>query len=240
MQLRQITNRIYYTEGFLETDRPVLGLIRGANKTLMVDAGNSPRHAREFLHMLDVHSLPAPDFIAITHAHCDHIFGMQVFSCPAIANRRTRDRIRELQQLDWNTPALSERVAQGLEHPLTQQMLDVEYPGRREHFIRVPELIYDRVLELDLGNLHCCIEAVGGDHAADSSILYIPEERVMFLGDCLYLRQVTEDTVRTLFEKVLSYAATLYIDSHENEGISRSALIARYERDLQDARSTNT
>src|SRR5512146_3341958 len=71
MQLRQITNRIYYTEGFLETDRPVLGLIRGTNRTLMVDAGNSPRHAREFLHVLDVNRLPVPDLIAITHAHCD-------------------------------------------------------------------------------------------------------------------------------------------------------------------------
>ena len=235
MRLKQITNRICYTEGSFETDRPVLGLIRGENRMLMVDAGNSPRHAREFLHMLDVHSLPVPDFIAITHAHCDHIFGMQVFNCPTLANRLTRDRIRELQQLDWNTPALSERVARGLEHPMTQQMLDVEYPGKREHFIRVPELVYDWVLELDLGNLHCCIEAIGGDHAADSSILYIPEERVVFLGDCLYLRQITEDTVRTLFEKLLSYEATLYIDSHENEGITRAALIARFKRYLRDA-----
>lgn len=236
MMLKQITDSIYYTEGFLETDRPVLGLIRGTNRTLMVDAGNSPRHAREFLHTVDEHRLPVPDFVAITHAHGDHIFGLQTLNCPSIANRLTRDRIRELQQLDWNTPALSERVAQGQEHPMTQQMLDIEYPGRREHFIQVPDMVYDRVLELDLGGLHCLLEAIGGDHAPDSSLLYIPEEHVMFLGDCLYLRQVTEDTVQTLFKKLLSYDATIYIDSHENEVITRTALVARYERCLRDAR----
>jgi glyoxylase-like metal-dependent hydrolase (beta-lactamase superfamily II) len=236
MRVRKITDRIYYTEGFSETDRPVLGLILGANRTLMVDAGNSPRHALEFLQVVNAQRLPVPDFVAITHAHCDHIFGIQTLKRPTFANQLTRNRIRELQQLDWNTPAIRERVAQGREYSITQYMLDIEYPGRREHFIQAPDIVYDRMLELDLGGLHCLMETIGGDHAPDSSILYIPEEQVMFLGDCLYLCHVNEETVQPLFKKLLSYDATIYVDSHENEPITRVALTARYERSLLDAR----
>lgn len=226
--MKKISNRVYYKEGYLETDRPILGLIIGQNMSVMVDSGNSPKHAVEFKRELKDHSLPYPDFVVITHAHCDHIFGIKEMNRPTIANQLTRDRIRELQQMDWNEPAISERVEQGIEHPITKHMLDIEYPGVRGDFIQLPDIVYDKTLELEVGGVCCLIEAIGGDHSPDSAVIYVPQEHVIFLGDCLYLRTVTEENVHNLFQKLLSYDAKSYIDSHEDDVISRSRLEEKY------------
>jgi len=227
-EMKKISDRVYYKEGYSETDRPVLGLIISRNMAVMVDSGNSPRHAMDFKKELEDHSLPHPDFVVITHAHCDHIFGIKEMNRPTIANQLTRDRIGELKQLDWNEPAISERIEQGIEHPITKHMLDIEFPARREDFIRLPDIIYDKRLELELGGVCCLIETIGGDHSPDSTVIYVPEEHVMFLGDCLYLRNVTEENVHNLFQKLLSYDVKSYIDSHEDDIISRSRLEEKY------------
>ncbi len=234
--MKKISDRIYYQEGFLETDRPILGLIVGQNRTVMVDAGNSPHQARDFKKELQAHSLPYPDFVVITHAHCDHIFGIQEMDRPTFANQLTQQRIKELQPLDWNEPALSERIEQGIEHPITKYMLDLEYPGRRENFIRLPDIVYDKRLELELGTIRCLLETIGGDHSPDSTVIYIPEEQVMFLGDCLYLRNITAENVHGLFQKLLSYDVKVYLDSHENEVITRKELERKYQAYLQEVR----
>jgi glyoxylase-like metal-dependent hydrolase (beta-lactamase superfamily II) len=187
--MKKISDRIYYKEGSLETDRPVLGLIVGQNKTVMVDSGNSPHHAMDFKSELKDHALPHPDFVVITHAHCDHIFGIQEMDRPTIANHLIQQRVNELKQLDWNEPAISERIKQGVEHPITKYMLDIEYPGKREDFIRLPDIVYDSKLELELGSIHCLLETIGGDHSPDSTVIYIPEEHVMFLSVYLEMSQ---------------------------------------------------
>ena len=44
MDMQKISNRIFYLPSMEETDRPVLGYIKGDRYSLMVDAGNSPKH----------------------------------------------------------------------------------------------------------------------------------------------------------------------------------------------------
>jgi glyoxylase-like metal-dependent hydrolase (beta-lactamase superfamily II) len=232
--MKKISDRVYYKEGYLETDRPILGLIVGQNKTIMVDAGNSPHHAMDFKRDIKDFSLPYPDFVVITHAHCDHIFGIQEMDRPTIANQLIKQRVKELKQLDWNEPAVSERIEQGIEHPITKYMLDIEYPGRREDFIRLPDIVYEKRLELDLGAIHCLLETIGGDHSPDSTIIHIPEEQIMFLGDCLYLKNITEKNIHDLFQKLLSYDVKVYIDSHENDVVTKNELERKYQAYLQE------
>jgi glyoxylase-like metal-dependent hydrolase (beta-lactamase superfamily II) len=191
---------------------------------------------QNFKKELNEHFLPYPDFVVITHSHCDHIFGVQEMDRPTIANHLINQRLKELEQLDWNEPAISERIEQGIEHPITKYMLDIEYPGKRENFIRLPDIVYDKKLELELGTVHCMLETIGGDHSPDSTVIYIPEEQVMFLGDCLYLRNITEENVHGLFQKLLSYDVKLYVDSHKNDVITKGELESKYQAYLQEAK----
>ena len=47
--LKQLTEHIRYLPACEQGDRPALAYILGQNRALMVDAGNSPAHARLFL-----------------------------------------------------------------------------------------------------------------------------------------------------------------------------------------------
>ncbi len=48
MELEQLTPRVYQLPFSQENDRPALGYIRGDRFSLMVDAGNSSEHVRDY------------------------------------------------------------------------------------------------------------------------------------------------------------------------------------------------
>ncbi|MDQ7094400.1 MBL fold metallo-hydrolase [Desulfosporosinus sp. PR] len=77
MELKQLTERVFYTTHSKEADRPVLGYISGQKYSLMVDSGNSRRHVELFNDSITNEGLRKPDFIAITHWHWDHTFGYE-------------------------------------------------------------------------------------------------------------------------------------------------------------------
>jgi glyoxylase-like metal-dependent hydrolase (beta-lactamase superfamily II) len=71
---------------------------------------------------------------------------------------------------------------------------------------------------------------VGGDHAPDASIAYVPEDRVMFLGDCMYEdiyhgpNRYTTGTLFPLLDRLLEYDAEIYFPGHHPEPLSRAQL----------------
>ena len=48
MRLNRLTENIYYTECDSNSDRPVLGYINGDRCSVMVDAGNSANHVKDY------------------------------------------------------------------------------------------------------------------------------------------------------------------------------------------------
>ena len=137
---------------------------------------------------------------------------------------------------DWNDGPLERRVQHGLEHPMTAHMLRCEYPGNRDGLsLPLPEITFSRSLSVDLGAVHCLIEHLGGDHAPDSTLIHVPEAKVLFLGDCLYLRTFTREVVSGLFDRLLGYDAEQFVDSHEDEPLSRGELEKRLQSCLGKA-----
>ncbi|MEP7292385.1 MAG: hypothetical protein ABI835_11410, partial [Chloroflexota bacterium] len=65
----------------------------------------------------------------------------------------------------------------------------------------------------------CQIQYVGGDHAADSCVIYVAEDRLLFLGDCLYTWFIPTShyTVKRLFpvlDALLAFDAEHFIQGH--------------------------
>ena len=83
--LQQLTPRVYQLDFSQEQDRPVLGYIRGDRFSLMVDAGNSPEHVQAYLAAVEESGFCQPDFVALTHSHWDHCFGLASLPMPSIA-----------------------------------------------------------------------------------------------------------------------------------------------------------
>ena len=108
--IEKIGEHFWYQTPVSETDRPVLGIVVGNNKTLMIDAGNSEAHAQYFLEELAKQNVPRPDILALTHWHWDHIFGLSSLKeIVSIAHVKTKEAMERLIPLSWSDEALDER-----------------------------------------------------------------------------------------------------------------------------------
>jgi len=219
--IEQIGKRFWYITPLAETDRPILGVVVGRNKTLMLDAGNSESHAKYFLGELLKRGVPNPDMVVLTHAHWDHIFGLSALTnALSISSRETRTEMEKLLQLSWSDEALDSRVKAGTEIEFCANAIKKEFADQRNIRIALPDFIFENQLEIDLGGVTCVIRHVGGSHASDSVVVYIREEKILFLGDCIYCdiyskkRSYKINETLRLIDKLEAFDAETYILSH--------------------------
>ena len=227
--LHRLTERVYYLQADSRTDRPLLGVVVGDHGSLLVDAGNSGAHARLLASSLAEVGVAEPRYLLLTHWHWDHVFGAAFFDVPTIAHIETTRVLREMAQLDWRDDALDQRVAEGREIAFCRDMMKLELSEaeRTALHLRVPDLAFAECIEVELGGVRCRIEHVGGDHASDASVVYVPEERVLFVGDCLYPAiyaspaYFSRARLLPLLERVLAYDADWYLYGHHPEPVTR-------------------
>lgn len=181
--LCQITSRSFFMPNDHETDRPCLGYVRGDRFSLMIDAGNSPAHHQLFLDELAAAGLPAPDFIAVTHSHWDHTYAMCAVSCPTLVNHKTQEHLVQMSRWAWNLPAMEERLRTREDILFCHECILKEYPDLSAIRVTPGDVVYHGRLTLDLGGIHAELIHLENSHADDCSIIYIPEEKLVFLGD---------------------------------------------------------
>ena len=230
MQLmKQIGERFYYQTPVSETDRPILGMVVGDEKSLMIDAGNSEAHAHYFLEELLKRGIKKPDMLALTHWHWDHIFGLSALrETVSISSLQTKEAMAKLIPLSWTDDDLDQRVAEGTEIEFCATAIKKEFVSQRNITITLPNVTFEGKLEIDLGGVTCILQHVGGNHAEDSVVVYIKEEKILFLGDCFYpdiFSSKTNYTVKTtnqLLHVLEEFDADWVILSH-GEAISSEA-----------------
>ena len=227
-KLKRISDKILYLPASHHTDRPVLAAVSGNKKTLIVDSGNSSEHAKLLLKELSNYKVPKPEFVAITHWHWDHIFGIYEMNLSTIAHIKTKTEIEKMVDYEWTDEALDKRVKEKIEIEFCSEMIKKEFGFNRDDIkIATPDILFKEKLILDLGGLTCIIENIGGDHSEDSSIVFIKEEKTIFLGDCLAPDLYCEkwkyslDKLPLLLDKLESYDAEIYVSSH-GDPVSKS------------------
>jgi glyoxylase-like metal-dependent hydrolase (beta-lactamase superfamily II) len=228
--LHNLTPHVYWTPPEERTDRPVLGAVAGQHATLMVDAGNSPAHVRLFLDGLAGIGASPPRYVALTHWHWDHTFGLQALDAPALAHAETRARVLEMAGWEWSDADIDRRVEQGLEMDFCRVHLKAEWPDRSGLHIRAPDVTFTHEMHVDLGGVTCRLIHVGGDHSSDSCVIHVPEDGVAFVGDCLYENlhhsppYYTTARLFPLLERVLGLGAAWYLIAHNPQPTPRAEL----------------
>ncbi|MFB5192529.1 MBL fold metallo-hydrolase [Alicyclobacillus fastidiosus] len=222
-----------------ETDRPLLAAIAGSNRTLLVDAGNSPKHAELFLKQLQTLDIQG-DLLVLTHHDWDHVFGLGTFKMPVIAHSSTRDEIKKMQLLSWTDAALEQRVKEKSQTSFSAENIKRELGVERDVTLTLPEITFATRMMVDLGGITCWIEHVGGDHASDSTVVYIPEEKVLFVGDAMYANTMdwsytTEETLK-LVQKLEQYDVERCFLSHHDTPLTK----AEYQHALFVLKATAT
>ena len=134
-----------------------------------------------------------------------------------------------------------------------RENIAIEWPGD-DRKIQVPTAsrVYAEGLTLDLGGLTARLLPVESDHAPDCRVVHLVEERVVFLGDCLYLNMDREPwywsvtKTRRLLATLLALDADWYIPAHHGlydragfrrwaEGMLRLSYAAGGAADLEGA-----
>ncbi len=236
-KLKQLTERIYYLPCSSETDRPNLGYIRGDRYSLMIDAGNSAKHAALFLDSVNELGLPIPTYVAITHWHWDHTFGMHAVPGIILASKLTNDQLARVMTWKWTEEAMQARLLSGEDIEFCDTHIRLEYPERNDILVKAADIVFEKQLTLYLGGITAQLFALGGPHSDDSVVIYIPEEKVLFLGDSdggdFYYNEGRYDKVKlTCFIQFLrDLDFVICIDGHDVPA-SKEELLGYMEEEL--------
>lgn len=175
MKLYRLTERIWIYPFEEERDRPNLGYIRGNRWSLAVDAGHSDAHLAEFYRALNEESLPMPALTALTHWHWDHTFAMHAVHGLCAANDRTNGHLAAFRD---------KMSREGREMFLSMdERIRREYEGGKPVVIRLADLVYHESLSLDAGRCPIELRCSPSPHTDDATLIHVPGERVLFLGD---------------------------------------------------------
>ena len=177
MELKQASDRIWYSMYEEERDRPCLGYIRGDRFSIAVDAGHSAAHVEEFYAALQAERLPLPALTVLTHWHWDHTFGLHAVNGLSIANERTNLHLKEFKEK--------------VDREGTRSFLSLDPSIRREYakdcpVVIVPaDMVFDKSMVIAPGGLTVCLSTCVSPHTDDTTLVFIPEEKCLFLGDCI-------------------------------------------------------
>jgi glyoxylase-like metal-dependent hydrolase (beta-lactamase superfamily II) len=238
--LCQIAEHIWLfpTDKGADAVQPNVGIITTDGGTVLVDAGNSPRHARQITRALADLNAPLASRVIYTHHHWDHVFGAQIFVAPTIAHESCREILLERAARPWSAAYAEEEMrrnpAQEVMYTNILRAVD-DWHGFQ---IVVPSLTFSKGMTLHLDALALEIEHVGGQHAPDSCIVKIRSAGVAFLGDCYYPPVLAERRTDSTYDfnmiRRLLADETLhtFIDGHTPTPISRDELARLLEREL--------
>ena len=218
--LKRLTDNILYSDHDPRTDRPILAAVLGRDRVLMVDAGASRAHTHAFLDALARETGRQPDWVAVTHWHWDHSFGMAYVGAPTIGHLNLTKNLVKLQGLAWDDAALAERVARRQEISFCAEHIAVEYGDSRDIEIVLPDITFERSMTLDLGGIACKLRHIPTVHCDDAVALFVVEDSVLFVGDAMgeeyyaWPTYYSAGLMDQLVTAIRRFPATTYVESH--------------------------
>lgn len=220
--LNKLSDTIYYLSNQEDRGRPTLGLVCGDRYSLLIDSGNSPQHAQDFLLEIEKLNVPPVKYVVITHAHWDHFLGMNEFDASVIVNSQTNEKIKEWQSLSLDDRSLQKYVTTNQMSPMCRKIIQTDMPNRDSFKLQSPDVVFENALTIDLGNKVCKLERIKSTHTDDSTIIYIPDEKVLFLGDCAYgtttnaLFHYKQSLLLPMMKDIQKYDAEMFLLGHES------------------------
>ena len=175
MELKRLTEHIWYMPFEEERDRPNLGYVKGDHWSLAIDAGHSAAHTADFYSLLAREGLPLPSLTVLTHWHWDHTFGMHAVNGLCLANEKTNRKLAEWKdKIEKNGPH---------EFLALHESIRKEYSGNREVIIKPADIVFSGKIMLDPGGCPVIVMQAEAPHTDDSTLVYICNDKTLFLGD---------------------------------------------------------
>ncbi|MCB9007471.1 MAG: MBL fold metallo-hydrolase [Ardenticatenaceae bacterium] len=216
LTLTQISPHVWILPRHPDKNRvqATIGMVMTGEQTILIDAGNSLQLARQIQATLAAMDAPPISHVVYTHHHWDHTFGACVYGVPTIAHRLSHQFLTQMQQENVGERFLRTKVERN-----PKLILDWTAEDWAEFEIVLPEITYEGEERLQFGDVSLELVHVGGVHAADSTVVKVVEDGVMFLGDCYYPAPRYEDPADQMLDmemlaNLLDKRYDQYIDGH--------------------------
>ena len=219
--LQQITDHVWHYPYDPDSAivQPGVSAIISQNETVLVDAGNSPSHARQVRAALLTMEAPPVRYIIYTHFHWDHTFGAQMWrNSRVIAHQKCREHLLTAY---GNQPANLVRAEEDLSDDAAQEPALSAVPQNIDHGqdfeLVLPHMTFTGDMTLALAGVTINLHHIGGQHASDS--ITVRADDTLFIGDCYYpppmnIRQPDDTLDFPMIEQLLAENATTYIEGH--------------------------
>jgi len=220
--LNKLSESIYYLSNQNDKERPTLGLVCGDKYSLVIDSGNSAQHARGFLQEISNLNVPPIKYLVITHAHWDHFLGMNEYNATIIVHRLTEQKMNAWRNYSYDDHSLQTYVESNKMTIPCMETIQNEMPERASFQLNTPDIVFQGSLQIDLGNKACIIETIQSTHTDDSTIVYIPDEKAIFLGDSVYgtttnsLFHYKKSRLLPMIKDIQKYDARHFLLGHES------------------------
>ena len=199
----------------------------------MLDAGSSSAHTRAFLDELAVATGSRPSAVVYTHSDWDHVLGGAETGAIVIAHVLTAEGLWELAERDWSDEGLDQRVAAGLSSAQHAADVKAEMPSPRTVEVALADITFHDEVEIHLGGVTVRVRHVGGDHSADSCLMHVEPDGVLFMGDCTSASPegvMTSESASRLRDQVLGSVAEHYVEGHHDSVSSRREIEELFEK----------
>ncbi len=175
MILKKLSEHIWYMPFEEERDRPNLGYVKGDKLNLAIDAGHSEAHIREFYDLLQKEGLPLPTLTVLTHWHWDHTFAMHAVNGLTMANKTTNGHLLKcMKKIETNGPEDFLNMYDSIRK---------EYEGGKKVIVVPADIVFEGDITINLGGCTVRILQTEAPHTDDSTLVYISEDKTLFVGD---------------------------------------------------------
>lgn len=212
---------------FGDNDRPNIALVKGNDRFIVIDAGNSKAHAELFLAESGLSGCRNGS-VFFTHKHWDHICGAEYFDLPVFSSEYTAAKVTDMKKIKWDEDGiLKAREANVIPEFTKNNMLEEQRlasEGDREFRMKVPDfhLSPGSILTMNLGGITCKCVPLSGNHTEGQYGIFVPEDRVFFIGDVLWPFMDCTQTewhyslaaFKKLKKELMSFDAQWYVESH--------------------------
>lgn len=169
-EMVKLADNVY---GYVSQFDPNTGVIIGEEGCMVIDCRATPKMAREMINDIRKLTDKPISHIFLTHYHAVRVFGRAAFTeaHTVIASRNTLDLIHERGQQDFESEVRRfPRLFAAVE----------EVKG-----LTMPNLTFERELTLWAGTREIRLEHLGKGHSKGDSVVWIPEDKVLFAGDLI-------------------------------------------------------
>jgi glyoxylase-like metal-dependent hydrolase (beta-lactamase superfamily II) len=149
---------------------PNTGIVVGDDGVMVIDTQATPVMAQDVLRRIREVTDKPVKYVVMTHYHAVRVLGASAYGAPVIiASRGTYELIQERGEHDWKSevgrfPRLF-RAAESI-------------PG-----LTWPNVIFDDHVTIRMGRREVRIMHLGRGHSKGDSVVWLPDERVLFSGD---------------------------------------------------------